>query len=75
MPRIRTDRGTAWIPLYQYLRTQPLEVEIPWRQLSEIAGHDIKRHRGTLVRARAELVQDGLTLGGQSPSGLWVEKL
>lgn len=72
---MKRNSGTAWIPVYEYLRQQPPGTEVTWRKLVEVAGHDIRASRTAFVRARAELVKDGLTIGRQFATGVEVVSL
>lgn len=74
MPSER-ERNPKWPALYQFLRSQPVGVEITWAQLNQVIDHDVRRHRGILVGVRRALAQDGLTIGGQSQHGLKVVPL
>lgn len=69
---MRHRPSTKWIPVLQYLLTQPVGVEIPWKQLNLVTDHDLKRHRGSLIRVNQELAQHGLTLGKNSATGIQV---
>jgi hypothetical protein len=67
--------GITWVPVYEYLRIQPPGTAVSWHQLCQVAGHNIKAGRTALVRAKQELEKDGLTIGGQSATGIEVVEL